>query len=227
MNEFIYELENIQGMKNQNYPKTRVDLVLLQIQNWCVKYYDFLKNSFDMPNNIFTRQFNSVKNFFFSFDLTKSLSKPEFEDIIQRLSAEKMNLVLNLRYLCVSDAIIQHNFVDFSIRISYTPKESFDLLMDKLYHLYDDQYYSMHVILKGNAINMKRNDEFKALIEKCVIDGYINLKSTDSNYVQLTESGKEMIEKRRTFISIIKSAFSNDVISEVEQIDLYGDTHSV
>jgi len=102
-----------------------------------------------------------------------------------------------LKILKVSDAIIKPDQINLEERANFTTDEILELLLEKLYVLYDDYYHSVIAILDGNGIELKRHGEERDLVNALESYGYVSLRPGREISAQLTLDGKIKVEEMR------------------------------
>lgn len=196
INDFIEQADKIkQDFKTSN---SNEDYVMLrhEVKAWQQKVDEYLSNSFDDKNNEFARGIRHPRQTKFNVGGRQKDDAQLVKDELDKLYNVKRNLEFYLKILSVSDAIIRPEEIDVDIRKEFTTEETLDLLLEKLYELYDDSYYPVSNILFGNAIELKRHDEERQLANRLDRLGYVNLQSAKYVYAQLTVEGKMYVENK-------------------------------
>jgi len=179
--------------------QTEQDLgnIKIEMKNWSEGCYEFLKSSFDEEKNEFANSFRFAATNRFNFGNQKhdlrQLKKEAFEDFNDKVST----LVYYKRILSISDAIIKPEIIELADRNSYTTEQTLELILDKLYDLYDNKYHSISIILEGNGITLKRYNEDRELIKILEDKGYVSVVHTRDTSGQLTLRGKLYVEDQR------------------------------
>ena len=213
--DYLNEAEVILGLRREYCSEKSSESVLYNINAWMNKCYDYLKCSFDSPENDYAENFRFEK--LYGFYKTDKSKEQELIEMTQNLALKKNSLENSLRLLSVSDAIIYPDLVDFKVREKYKNSEIAELLLDKLYYLNDGRYYSIYDIVNGNGIKIKDYTGFFALLQKYQADGYIDMKIANRIFGRLTEKGKQEEEKKRSYNS------ENPVNEKISltQVDLF------
>jgi hypothetical protein len=101
------------------------------------------------------------------------------------------------RILSVSDAIINPETFNLEERATMTIKQKREFILKKLYDLYDDLYYPLDDILKGNSIEMKRTSEAGEIATMLENSGYVDQIGGmgSSVRIRLTAEGAQMVEE--------------------------------
>ena len=177
--------------------ESELEQVEIEFKEWNQNCFSYLKESFDEENNEFAIGFrnakvpryiigNRPKDF-------RQIKKEVFEDVKEKLKT----LIYYKRILSISDVIIKPNDVSVADRSSLKTEEILDLILEKLYDLYDDYYHSILTILEGNGINLKRHGEEREFAKLLEDNGYIRLIHTRDTSAQLTAEGKIYVENKR------------------------------
>ena len=199
VNDYIREARDILNQGKGDFRHASYEFLVYEVNTWIAKCHNYLRNSFDKPDNAYAEGFYSEKAYSYYLTGAGNKEKLGLKEIFQNLSVKKGKLEKSLRILSACDAVIQPGLVDTGLREKYGINDVMDLLLDKLYFLYDNYYYPIHTILRGNGIITRNYRELPALIQKYEYEGYIRLISTNSICARLTSKGKDMIEKRRSF----------------------------
>lgn len=122
------------------------------------------------------------------------LIKEKLEDIQTRIRT----LQYFPKILAVSDAVIKWDKIDLESRKNFETDEILELLLEKLYELYDNQYHSVLSILTGNGIVLGRRGEEYEFANTLESHGLVDIIATNS-YVsaQLSIEGKRYVEEKR------------------------------
>lgn len=200
---FIQEINNLLKearsiLSKENSIKSIPDLeeIKTDIKNWCVLCNKYLLSSFE------TREFADVFNYTREQRYSMGNKQKDFEqnkkETFGDLKAKINFLDYNLKIFNVSDIITKPQVIDWDKRKSFTTEEILELILDKLFDLYDNYYHPILNILEGNGIVLKRHGEERELAKILEDNGYI--KTThfgNSTSAQLTINGKIYVEKKR------------------------------
>lgn len=183
------------------------------------KVLDFLTKSFGGDTTL-SKEYKHIR--LGGFNQTQPdfyTKKKNFISLIQR---KKSFLIFNRQLLSISDAIIKENNIETSKRAQYSSEEILDLIIYKLYDLYDDNSYPLSKILTGNGIVLKRNYEHMEYANILEQNGYINSNQYGGeSYVQLSVQGKLYVEeKRKAYLEDYNSINNNakDISDKVDEI---------
>jgi hypothetical protein len=212
---FAIEAKSISIIENTIQTEQEFEKVKADIKDWSDRCYEFLKSSFDNESNEFASSFRYVKQERYNFGNQKKdfrqIKKEAFEDF----NAKSSTLVYYKRILSISDAIIKPEIVELANRNEYTTEKTLELILDKLYDLYDNNYHSISTILQGNGITLKRHGEDKEFLKILEDNGYVSAMHMRNSAGQLTLRGKLYVEEKR------KSHMENynDINKSQEEID--------
>ena len=187
------------------------------INEWIIKNEKTLKTSFSEVNNEFVIGFQSAKPYS-SYLKSSENNTAKLNSMLDELNTKKKTLEYYLELLSISDAIIQPKLIDTEIRASYTRREIIDLVLDKLYHLYNQKYYPIQRILSGNAIKVTK-DSIYEIVELLEQKEYIQVINNRTLLVQLSKEGQEYIENKRNFELFTKEVSIEPEIEKVEFIE--------
>ncbi len=215
--EAINEANDLLYIERESLSKIGAESLEKMIAKWIVKSEKTLKTSFNDANNEFVIGFQSAKPYS-SYLKSSENSTAKLNSLLDELNTKKKTLEYYLELLSVSDAIIQPGFIDTEIRASYTRREVIDLIIDKLYHLYNPKYYPIQRILNGNAIKATKESVFD-IIELLEQKEYIQVINNRTLLVQLSNKGKEYVENKRNFELFTKTESIEPEIEKVEFIE--------
>jgi hypothetical protein len=214
-NEFIKELDKLLSLgvefnKKSNFTnEDNIDELKKEINGWVKTVFDFLNKSFSPENNEFAISFhNSFKQRFNVGNQQKSFVQIKtelFEDLNERIKT----LNYYKKILNISDVITKPKDIDLEKRKSFTTEEILDLILEKLYLLYDNTYHSIKMILKGNGIEIKRYGEEREYAKLLEEYGYVNLMHTRDVLAQLSTEGKIYVENKKKIEEIDYDKISN------------------
>ena len=166
-------------------------------KSWDDETYNFLNSAFDEEQNEYAHGFYYAKSNRFQIPgKTKELPtliKEKLEDI----QIKTKTLRYYPKILGVCDAIIKSREVDLKSRRNLETDEILELLMEKLYELYDDHYHPVSAILAGNGIELGRYGEERELAKTLKNYGFVNFTNARDINAQLTIEGKRYVEEKR------------------------------
>lgn len=173
------------------------DKFVAEYKEWRVEVVNCLTSAFGSTNSYVSdfRTANSNKYNFLGNQTT-------YQTIVRERKQDLRNDLLNIEYtvklLSVSDLIVKPNQIDLSIREKYESEDILELILDKLYELYDDNMYPILPILEGNGIVLKKRREEFEYVE--ILENNRYVKSNNIGNLadaQLTVNGKIYIENKR------------------------------
>jgi hypothetical protein len=187
---------------------------------WQDRVQDVLKSSFANPDNDFVTEFyNTYAEP--SFHLTEIGGKRpvsiRIKDLKATIQSKVDYLIHNLRIIAVCDHISKGDKFDVSERSKYTTQEKLELLLEKLYHLNDDSYYPIEMLLEGNGIKLRNSSESRELAEILKSNGYVEQLGGlgIGILVRITASGSMYVEQQ----GISYSENYEDIPSDQNEID--------
>lgn len=229
VNSLIEEATKIEKLEKETTTENQLLSIREDINSWKKQCFDYLNTSFDTEKNEFAIGFYNAREQRFNLgkkdDLSKKI-KNEFSD----LKAKKSTLRYYLRILSISDAIIKPNEINLKERAKYSTEEILDLILEKLYELYDDYYHSVGMILEGNGIIPKRHGEDREYIKILENQDLVKVVYTRNITAQLTAVGKIYVENMRKIESTDYSQVSDtqteinnkidDIINQLNKLGL-------
>jgi len=196
IDDFIEEAKTIYEKENSIKDELGLNSIKEEIKQWNEKCFEFLNKAFDIERNEFAEGFYYAKEVRYNFGNQQKqfaqLKKETFEDF----KSKQKTLTYYKRILSISDAIINPQ-IDLAGRISFTTDEILELILEKLYELYDDYYHSIGMILEGNGISLKRHGEERELAKMLEERGLVRLVHTKTVTAQLTTEGRMYVEGKR------------------------------
>lgn len=216
---------------NDSYDKNK-DL----ISNWHKKLQNEFENSFNPSKNEFSIEIQNAykqeRNAYHipQFQNNRNFNPPKNKEQENRennveLKNKTESLLKNLRYylkfLSASDAIIFPKTLELNDRNNFITEDKLNLILEKLYILYDTNYHSVSSILSANGITLNRHGEERELTKVLENRGLVNVISARDIQAQLTIQGKMYIEDKQ---KSVKSNYEkindnqtqfNDTIDEI------------
>jgi hypothetical protein len=176
--DFKVKLEDIVEVANviiNSHVENELDLTRFKKEsdNWVTECQKSLSESFSENNNWFIRQFIAGSQ---GFSMPGNFKRPWQDEIkLERLKMtnRKNNLIVNLKLVEVCDIIRSKSF-DKKIRAAYSMKQKSDFILEKLYELNNDLYYSLSILLEGNGLILKNTSEIFELGKRLEENGFIN-----------------------------------------------------
>lgn len=148
------------------------------INPMAIELNNIAANNFNVPNDSFP-----LKELIFQFK--------------GRLQIKTQYLFFKMRILDVCDLIVCPENVYIAERSHLTLKQKQQFILDKLFALYDDNYYPIEEILHGNGVNLNREGEANELVEILENNGYVEARRFAGSKVhaKLTVVGYMFIEE--------------------------------
>ena len=193
---FIEQAKTIEQSFKNSGNQENLDNLKVEFNKWQDSVVEYLSNSFDENNNDYAQDIRHPQNSSYNTENTRKDVKQLIKEKLEDLSSLRKDLKYYLRVLNISDAIVRPDEIDLEERKNYSTKETLELILEKLYELYDNSYYPISNIISGNGIELKRYDEDSQLAKTLKDDGYVNLINVMPVRAQLTIKGKRHIENR-------------------------------
>lgn len=148
------------------------------------------KNTYNIPQSQYNRNFNFPKNKEQENRENNIELKKKLENLLKYLS-------FYLKFLSASDSIIYPELIELNNRDNYSTEDVLNLILEKLYILYDTNYISINSILNANGIKLSRYGEERELTKVLENRGLINVMSARDISAQLTIQGKMYVEEKQ------------------------------
>lgn len=167
------------------------------IDEWNERCLTYLKQSFIEDENGIVLSFRTAgKTPFRILGQQKSWSQLKVEIFIDLKM--KIDALISLKkILSVSDVIVNPELIEVSKRNDYSIEQKLDLILFKLYDLFDMNHYSIPMILDGNGIELKlkhEDREFGKLLEDA---GLVSTLHNPETCARLTIQGRMYVEGKR------------------------------
>jgi hypothetical protein len=195
-------------------------------QSWENDVIDFIKTSFEPVHINFAYDFKAQRGYNTGFKLGVD---QRIKNIIQALNDEINGLDYYLKVLFISDAIIRAEEINLEERKNLDTEGRLDLILSKLYELYDDRlYHSIKWILEGNGVKLNNRGEDWDYAKMLENRGLVDTLTTKDTGARLTLEGKYAIEQaRKAQVTDYTKISSSDeelkelikqVLSEIEKL---------
>ncbi|WP_310991179.1 hypothetical protein [Aequorivita marina] len=238
--EFKNSLESFQSEGNaliEKYKAARTEDLLNELkeekQSWENDIISYVKASFDPEHTNFAYEFKAQQGYNFGMKLGVD---QRVKNTIQTIKDEINGLDYYLKILSISDAIVRADDIDLEERKNLDTESILDLILSKLYELYNDgKYYSIKWILEGNGLKLSgrsedwdygRMLEDRGLIEtmngrevnaKLKLEGKYAIeqarKAQVPDYSKISDSDEELKELLKEILSEIKkSGYGQQII---------------
>ncbi len=186
--------------------QSELESVKDKIKEWSSSCYNYLNEAFGEINNDFSEAFRTANTGGFRIPSRNGFNQISLIESIQQEKNELKEKINTLKYflkiLPIYDAIIKPNQIDLISRESYTTEEILELVLDKLFEVYDDSYYPLAGILEGNGIKLKRHGEEHQLAKILENQGLVDVFATRNVSIRLSTEGKMYIENKRKIYSV-------------------------
>ena len=194
MNSFGNKGEELSKISTRSIEET--NNFVTEYKEWRDKVVNFLISSLDSTNS-YVQSFRIANSNKFNLHGNQT----SFDNFAREQKQDLKNDLLYIQYitklLSVSDLIIKPNQIDLSIREKYTSEDILELILDKLYELYDNNIYPILPILEGNGIILKKQREEFEYVKLLENFGYIISNNIARQAdAQLTVNGKIYVENK-------------------------------
>lgn len=166
-----------------------------EFESWKNLTDNLLSDSFNEKRNRYALAFKAAKGVPYS-GATVDFKRRK-DDLIDTLKSKQRQLQFTHRILSISDAVIKPGEFEGRPKSDYSVDDKIELILNKLYDLYDRFGYPIKDILVGNGINLKRpyeDREFATLMEQ---EGLIELTGVSGSSARLTLRGARAVENSR------------------------------
>jgi hypothetical protein len=195
LDTFVSEGKALLALENSIQSEQEFEKIKSEIKTWEESCFEFLKSSFD--NNEFAISFHNARHERFHIGTQKKELRQIKTETFQYFKEKTNTLVYFKRILSISDVIIKPEIVELTDRNLYTTEQTLELILDKLYDLYDNSYHSISTILEGNGITQKRHGEDRELLKMLEDSGLVSAMHMRDSAGQLTLKGKLYVEEKR------------------------------
>jgi hypothetical protein len=200
--EFIKEIDSLNKDGNtllDSNPrgKDEEETFVSGYNSWREKIIEFFNKSFGEKNE-YSREFKHANKTKFHYQVQQNNSQINLREIKQDLRNDILYIDYNKNILKVSDLITKPSQIDLTLRENYTSEDILELILKKLYDLYDDNTYAILPILEGNGIKLKKRREEFDYVRLLENNGYVQSNNIGQlAEAQLTMNGKLYIEEKR------------------------------
>lgn len=163
-------------------------------QSWEKAVIEYVKPSFEPEYNNFSYEFRTQRGYDLGF---KQNAQQKIKNTLDTLRDEINGLEYYLKILFIADAIVRPDEIDLKERKSLDTESKLDLILTKLYDLYDDRkYHSIKWILQGNGVELSHGEDwdYGKMLETRGLIECLNGKNVNA---KLKLEGKYAIEQAR------------------------------
>ncbi|MFH6960638.1 hypothetical protein ACHRV1_24850 [Flavobacterium aquidurense] len=121
----------------------------------------------------------------------------KIKDLYQNVDGLLRALKFNLKMLSASDAIIYPEKLKLITRSSYQTDDILELIVEKLYILYDTYYITLNAVLENNGIQLSRHGDDSDLAKILERKGLVDVLRQRQVQVRLTLDGKRYVERKQ------------------------------
>lgn len=195
--EFIENAKIVEQSHKSSINQEDYETLNTKYITWQEEVAEFLSDSFDDKNNEFVQGIRHPQTNRYHIGNPQKDSRQLIKEKLEDFSSLRKQLEYYVKILSTLDAIVRPDEINLEERRNYETDEILDLLMEKLYILYDDSYHPVSTILTGNGIQPKKHDEERQLAKTLEDWGYLNLVNSLHVNAQLTIEGKRYVEGKR------------------------------
>lgn len=199
---FKSKLESFQSEGNkiiEKYKIARTEDLLSELNeeklSWENNVINYVKTSFEPENTNFAYEFKAQRGFNTGMKLG---ADQRIKNTIQAFKDEVNGLDYYLKMLFIADAIVRADEIDLEQRGNLDIEGRLDLVLLKLYDLYNDRkYHSIKWILESNGVELNVHGEdwdYGKMLEN---RGLADVLTTKNTCARLTLEGKYAIEQAR------------------------------
>lgn len=214
LKEFKQQGENLISQNHFKITDAEFNQILEQEKLWKEEIINYLDNSLNEKNNVFTKSFKeaSSNKFIIQNILPDNQVRKNFFDSI-REKISTLDYITKL--VSISDLILKGDSDEVKERKNYKTRQKIDLVLDKLYDLNDNRYHDIENILELNGIEVSNYDETREIAKFLENENYVEIIHGRRPNVKININGRMFIEdKRETY----KEDY-NDISSDKKIID--------
>jgi hypothetical protein len=195
--DYLGEANTIK-LKQQNVvDDTSLEAVKKEMSLFTERCATFIENSFQPLNTTLANEFRFAMEQRFSISGAKKTLEQTKKEVFEDFQCKIEHLQYNSRLIRVGDIFIDPDKVKQGNRDKWATEEIMDLVLEKLYDLYDDFFHPVQEILEWNGIPIRRHGEEREYMRLLEDLGYISLAPGREPAAQLTLTGKIYIEEKR------------------------------
>ncbi|PQJ11962.1 hypothetical protein CJD36_009220 [Flavipsychrobacter stenotrophus] len=216
MSNYSYLIIDFEEFKNALHSLTEMGNTLLEREvnkeeefaeykkekkDWEESIGQLLKTSFAVEHNDFVSEFYGIQQesgFHFGGRSQKPLDTQvkERKDTVRR---KIQYLKGNLRIIEQCEYIVEGDKFDIAKKASFKVADKLQLLLEKLYALDDGNYYPVGMLLSGNGVKIKHDNEPLELSKMLENNGYVEPMQmglgSDDIYIRITTNGSMYLEE--------------------------------
>ncbi len=215
---------------NENFLKVvEGDNFRQKVGTWLIKIDTYFIKHFSIENNVFRNLLSSGSWEKASPLIIKDYDKQQLINTVKE-KLSRLNYVGKL--IMMSDAVLDHYDLIERKRLGYDLDEKIELVLNKLYQVYDSElYFNLEHIFICNALPMRRKADIKFFAELLAQDEYIEIKYSEEHEdieVRLTSKGayevqdsirRKKLKKSEMEISDFDKTL-NEIREELEKANL-------
>lgn len=168
-----------------------------RFKDWDDEVVNCFEESFNEKYNQYVSEFHNVHSNNFNIPGHSILLETQIRQAKDSIIHKLEYLIFNERFLNACDAVVRPESVDLGKRKAFTIKQKQQLLLEKLFMLYDDHHYPVGELLSGNGVVFKRINEPDELVEVLANQGLVDVEGFlgGDRTAQLTTEGVSYMEE--------------------------------
>lgn len=194
--KFVNQADTILETHKLDSEEEEYEVLSGEYKEWQSNVIFYLENAFDEASNQYAREIKFPETVRFSLGNDKE-AKQKIKEKLEDLSVLKRKLKYYIRLLKISDAIVRPEKINLEERKKFSTDEITELILEKLFELYDDSYHPVAAILQGNGIELKRHGEERELMSHLEDYGLIELLNAKDVLAKLTIQGRRHVENNQ------------------------------
>lgn len=208
----VEEGDLIHGEVNATSNDEELNRQIVLTKEWVQKGVDLLGDPIIPVTFGFANDFRNSGNNGYRINREIPFEKKR-KDQAAVIASKLTELYVQKRILSVCDLVTNPESVLIESRSSFTTDQTINLLLDKLYELYDNMLYPVKPILEGNGVPIRRHyeehDFVKLLLNQGLVESQLALGQPAN--AQLSVNGRLYVEEQR---STTKPDYSKIPISD-------------
>lgn len=197
----INSCESIKTFSRHESKYRDIDDQRIVLSNQINEYIRLNINIGDIPiHKMFSELSNNVS------DIISGNVSYQRGSVLEKLISLKSNTIYILNLFQACDLVTNPSEQLQIERAKLKTKNILSFILEKLYHLYDDEYYHIDPLLIGNGISVKRKDDPIHLCKLLEDKGLVELNKNNKSKVRLTMTGKIDYEKK---LEVEESTYDN------------------
>jgi len=227
INNYYSELQNLKNKEIQNEQDlNNFKEILHKVDSDIITYF---KSAFNIEANSYVYEYSHINSNSFHITGIKLQIRQLIDNFRHDIQNKSYFLKSNVNFLIALDCVINQDEILLNQRKQYKTEEKLLLILEKLYLLYDNDYYPIKDVLEGNGIEIKRHGDEQELIKLLENRGLVDVQYLKNVSARLTPEGSIFIEEnqkayKENYSDIPNSSQElNDKINQIiEKLTLLG-----